>query len=80
MSFQTVINTFKTSPTLANAKNVVAHARKYPMVLALMSADDMAAHTQAQRILEDAKNPAKIREAMQTELRARFKGMNIIVS
>ena len=59
MNFFNTIDAFKTTPTLANAKKVVAHVSKHPMVLAMMTLEDMAAHTQAQRIVEDAKNPAK---------------------
>lgn len=72
--------TFKATPTLANAKKLVAHVAKHPMTVCMMSADDMAAHTQAQRIVADAKNPAKTKEAMQRELKARFPGMNIEVN
>jgi hypothetical protein len=79
MSFQATLNTFKAAATLANAKAIVDHVRKYPEAVNAMSIDDLAAETAAQRIVADAKNPAKFREAMQRELRARYPGMNIDV-
>jgi DNA-binding MurR/RpiR family transcriptional regulator len=49
---QKILAAFKSNPTPAAAKKLVDHVRKHPMVLCMMTADDMAAHTQAQRMVE----------------------------
>jgi hypothetical protein len=78
-SLQTLVDLFKTTPTLANAKKVVAKNVHSPMAICMLSGDDAIEVARATRLLDDAKNPAKVKEAMQAELRARFKGMNIEV-
>jgi uncharacterized protein (DUF2249 family) len=79
MSFFTILDAFKTTNSLANAKKVAAHVRKHPMVMTMLTEDDAGMVREAERTVADAKDPAKIREAMQQELQARFKSLNITV-
>jgi hypothetical protein len=60
MSILATVALFKHRPTPANAQKLVNHVRKYPMVLTMMDANDMAAHTQAQYIVAAAANNAII--------------------
>jgi hypothetical protein len=76
-SLQTQIDIFVATPTLANAKALVVKAT--PAALTTVLADGVAQVEKAKALLADAKNPKKLKQAMQTELRARFKGMNIEV-
>ena len=78
-SLQTLVTIFKATPTLANAKKVVAKHVHHPMAICTLLADDAAAVHQAERIVADAKDPAKLKDAMQRELQARFKNLNITV-
>jgi hypothetical protein len=77
-SLQTLVSIFKATPTLANAKKVVAKNTHHPMAICTLLADDAVEVAKAIRLVEDAKNPAKFEEAMQRELQARFKSPNII--
>jgi len=77
--FQITLEAFISTPSLANAKKVVAHARKRPFVLCMLTEDHAGMVRNAERIVDDAKNPAKIKQSMQAELRARFPGMKIEV-
>jgi len=80
MALTKLLATFKATPTLANAKALVAYTTHASnKALRVMTAEDMATETQAKRIIADAKDPKKTKEAMQRELQARFKGMNITV-
>jgi hypothetical protein len=78
-NINTVLDAFKTTASLANAKKLVAHLRKFPMTACILTEDDAGIVRSAEGIIADAKDPAKVKEAMQRELRARFKGMNITV-
>jgi hypothetical protein len=77
--FTNALDAYRTTSSLANAKRVVKHLTKRPSYLDIATETDAALIREAQRTVDDAKDPAKIREAMQQELRARFKGMNITV-
>jgi hypothetical protein len=55
MTILATVALFKHRPTVANAQKLVNHVRRHPMVLAMMDVNDMAAHTQAQRIVAIAK-------------------------
>jgi hypothetical protein len=78
MTLSTLIVAFHATPTLANAKAIVAYLHDHPTI-ADLHRQDAAAVRKAKAIVADAKDPAKIREAMQTELRARYKNLNITV-
>jgi ABC-type multidrug transport system ATPase subunit len=78
-SINTLLELFAANPTLANAKKITAKVTHHPMSECLVLADGIAQIRKAKQIVADAKDPKKIREAMQTELRARFPGMNIEV-
>jgi hypothetical protein len=76
-SIHTLIDLFTATPTLANARKIIAKVTHHPMSACLVMADGHAQIEKARTIVANAKDPAKFEEAMQTELRARFKGMNI---
>ena len=78
-TFQAALDAFISRNSLVNAKSLVAHARKFPKFVDMLSEDHAGQVRNAERIVADAKEPAKIREAMQTELRARYKNLNITV-
>jgi len=75
----TLIEAFITTNSLANAKALVAHVNRNQAELDFLTEDHAGQVRCAERIVADAKDPKKLREAMQTELRARFKGMKIHV-
>ena len=78
-NIHTLIDLFNTTPSLVNAKKLVAKVVHNPASLNLLTEDHAGAVRNAERIVADAKDPKKLKEAMQRELRARFKGMNIEV-
>jgi hypothetical protein len=78
-NIHTLVALFAHRPTLANAKKLVAKTVHNPMSVALLLANDLAHVRQAEIVVANAKDPSKVKEALQTELRARFKGMNIEV-
>jgi hypothetical protein len=78
-SIQTLIDLFIDTPSLANARKLVAKTTHNPMSMCLISEDHAGMVRNAERMVADAKNPAKLKETMQAELRARFKGINIEV-
>ena len=78
-SLKTLIDLFVATPTLANAKKVVAKNAHSPVEISTLLGDDALEVARAIRLVDDAKDPKKLKQAMQTELRARFKGMNIEV-
>jgi hypothetical protein len=78
-SLKTLIDLFVATPTLANAKKVVSKDMHSPLAACALSVEDGVHLANARRTVADAKDPKKLKQAMQTELRARFKGMNIEV-
>jgi hypothetical protein len=79
MSFQATLDAYIAAPTLANAKRVVANDTHAPLAIATLPAEYGVHLANARRDVADARNPAKLRAAMQRELRARYPGMNIEV-
>lgn len=78
-NINTLLELFAANPTLANAKKITAKVAHHPMSECLVLADGIAQIRKAKQIVADAKDPAKVKEAMQRELSARFKGLNITV-
>jgi hypothetical protein len=78
-SIHTLIDLFATTPTLANAKKIVTKVTAHPMTICLVLAEGLAHIAAAKKIVADAKDPAKTKEAMQRELQARYKNLNITV-
>ena len=78
--FQIALDAFISCGSLANAKKLVKLFRLNPELFDSQMTEDHAGIVRnAERIVDDAKDPTKIREAMQRELRARFKNLNITV-
>lgn len=78
-SLKTLIDLFVATPTIANAKKVISKDTHHPMAACCLSAEDGVHLANARKVVADAKDPAKLKSAMQTELRARFKNLNIEV-
>jgi len=78
-NINTLIDAFYAQRTLSNAKKLVNHVAKHPMVACMITGYRAGLVEEAKTIIADAKDPKKTKEAMQRELQARFKGMNIIV-
>jgi len=49
-----LLNAYRASPTLANAKKVVAYGRKHSFVLCFMNADDIATLAKADNQTREA--------------------------
>jgi hypothetical protein len=79
MSMSKLIFAYNKAPTLNAAHRLVSYCNKHPMAVTLLRFEDLEALAAAKRHTATAKDPAKIREAMQTELRARYKNLNITV-
>jgi hypothetical protein len=51
MSFFTILDAFKTTNSLTNAKKVAAHVRKHPMIMTMLTEDDAGMVREAERIV-----------------------------
>jgi hypothetical protein len=77
-----LISAFISCNSLANAEKLVAHVDRVFFLRGdadFLTEDHLGVLHNAERIVADAKDPKKTKEAMQRELKARFPGMNIIV-
>jgi hypothetical protein len=75
----TAIDAFIACNSLDNASNLVAHARKFPRQLDMLTEDHAGQVRNAERMIESAGVKAKFKKDTQSALRARFPGMNIEV-
>lgn len=61
MNINDRIDAFITCNSLVNAKKLVAHVNRNPMVLCILTEDHAGQVRNAERMVDDAKNPALIK-------------------